>query len=336
MLVRPRRLRQNSAIRDLCQETFLSANDFIYPIFVKEGKKIKEEISSMPGIYRWSIDTLLSEIEELCKLGIKAIAIFPVIEADKKTLDAKEAFNPKGLTQRAVKEIKTRFPDLLIATDVALDPYTLHGHDGLLIDGRIDNDKTVEVLIDMAIAQANAGSDIIAPSDMMDGRVGAIRSNLELAGHQDTMIMSYTAKYASCLYGPFRDALGSLGSADKKDQNLDGVKIPKDKKTYQMSPANAKEALQELSLDLSEGADIVMVKPASWYLDVIQAYSSTCNRPVAAYQVSGEFSMIHAAAKAGYINIEEAIAESLIAIKRAGADFILSYFAKTVLTKTLK
>ena len=281
----------------------------------------------MPGIYRWGLDSILGEIEAAVKLGIKAIALFPVIDPSLKDETAKEALNPNGLSQRAIKAIKRRFPEILIVTDIALDPYTSHGHDGLLEDGKIVNDKTVEILAQMSVVQAEAGSDIVAPSDMMDGRVGAIRESLDEAGFQDTMIMSYTAKYASCLYGPFRDALGSLASSLRGEAEAI-QNIPKDKKTYQMNPANSIEACKELMLDTDEGADIVMVKPASWYLDVIRDFKSQSQLPVAAYQVSGEYSMIHVAAQAGYIDLDRAIQESLVSIKRAGADLILTYFAK--------
>lgn len=322
---RPRRLRTSKSVRDLVQETQVTANDLIYPLFIKEGESSKEAIKSMPGIYRWGLDSILGEVESATKLGIKAIALFPVIDPSLKDETAKEALNPDGLTQRAIQTIKQHFPETLLVTDIALDPYTSHGHDGLLRDGKIINDETVEILAKMAVVQAQAGSDIVAPSDMMDGRVTAIRAALDQASCQDTLIMSYTAKYASCLYGPFRDALGSLGSEAQSSKQG-----PEDKKTYQMNPANSIEALKELELDLDEGADIVMVKPASWYLDIISKFKAHSNRPVAAYQVSGEYSMIHAAAQAGYIDLEKAIQESLTSIKRAGADLILTYFAKDI------
>lgn len=336
MLQRPRRIRSNKAIRNLTRENNISIDDLIYPVFVKEDLNELESINSMPGIYRNTIESLLFEMDELTRRGLKAVAIFPVIPQSQKSLDAKEAYNPEGFTQRVIRELKIRFPELLVITDVALDPYTIHGHDGLIKEGKILNDETVEVLQKMALAQAEAGSDIVAPSDMMDGRVEAIRNILEENNFKDTMIMSYTAKYASCLYGPFRDALGSLGSQENSSSNLLTKEIvaPKNKLSYQMTPANTKEALKELELDIAEGADIVMVKPASWYLDIIRDFKENTNLPVAAYQVSGEYSMIHAAAQAGYIDLDRAILESLVSIKRAGANMILSYFAKDYILKT--
>lgn len=372
MIARPRRLRRNQNIRDLVQETHLRIEDFIYPMFVidaaKSTKMYSSEIKSMPGIHRYGIDALLLEIETVMKLGVRAIALFPVIAPDLKDLEAKEAFNPNGLTQRAVRAIKARFPDLIVATDVALDPYTLHGHDGLLgvplnpsrrklhdefskqadvqhTAAEILNDATVAALCRMALVQAEAGADIVAPSDMMDGRIAAIRGALDSVGFQDVSIMSYTAKYASCMYSPFRDALGSLGAPLENPDNIGTdypsnepvqihpeaprMLIPKDKKTYQMNPANSREAFRELQLDISEGADIVMVKPAGMYLDVISKFKANSPVPVAAYQVSGEYAMIHAAAEKGIVDLSLATWESLIAIKRAGADIILSYFVKS-------
>jgi porphobilinogen synthase len=346
VLIRPRRLRKNQILRDLSEETKVTAHDLIYPVFVKDAINRKEEIKSMPGIYRHSIESLLYEIEESLELGIRAFALFSVIDPSFKNSQANESYNPEGLTQRTIRNIKTRFPEALLITDIALDPYTDHGHDGLLgDDGEIINDATVEILCKMALAQAEAGADIVAPSDMMDGRVKAIREALDRHDFSNTAIMAYTAKYASCLYGPFRDALGSLGSGELSssrartatallEQNV--MKIPQDKKTYQMNPANATEALRELDLDIGEGADIIMVKPASWYLDIISKFKSRATVPVAAYQVSGEYSMIHAAAQTGYINLNQAIHESLISIKRAGADIILSYFAKDFLRTCLE
>ncbi len=367
MLLRPRRLRRNQHIRDLVQETHLRIEDFIYPMFVidSNAKMFFSEIKSMPGIHRYGIDALLAEIETVMKLGVRAIALFPVIAPDLKDLDAKEAFNPNGLTQRAVRAIKSRFPELVVVTDVALDPYTAHGHDGLLglplnpsrrklhdefskqaeiqqTEAELLNDLTVAALARMALVQAEAGADIIAPSDMMDGRIGAIRTVLDNGGFQDVSIMSYTAKYASCLYSPFRDAVGSLGTKQATDADTDypsneplqihpeapRMLIPKDKKSYQMNPANSREAFRELQLDINEGADIVMVKPAGMYLDVISKFKANSPVPVAAYQVSGEYAMIHAAASQGLVDLNLATWESLIAIKRAGADIILSYFVK--------
>ena len=328
MICRARRLRSSQAIRDLTEENHLKASDFIYPVFIKDSIKHPEEISSMPNIQRHNIDSLLVELEALHSNGLRAIALFPVIEEALKNETAEEAYNPEGLTQRTIRRLKQEFPDLLVTADIALDPYTNHGHDGLLKDGKIINDATVEILCKMALAQAEAGADIVAPSDMMDGRVGAIREALERNDYQETQIMSYTAKYATCLYGPFRDALGSLGAKPNS------AEVPKDKKTYQMNPHNSREALKELELDISEGADIVMVKPASWYLDIIHQFKERTNLPVAAYQVSGEYSMIHAAAEKGYLDLDQAMNESLASIKRAGADIILSYFAKDFISNS--
>lgn len=330
MLVRPRRLRRSTNIRDLVQEAQLNKSDFIYPMFVTEADVAKEEISSMPGVHRFSSDEILKELEEVVDLGIKSIALFPAICPSKKCETAKESFNPDALTQVTIQKIKEKFPDLLLVTDIALDPYTSHGHDGLIADGKVLNDQTVEVLTKMAVAQARAGADIVAPSDMMDGRVHAIRQALDAEGFEDVAIMAYTAKYASCFYGPFRDALGSLGS---KEKPLFVGDAPKDKKTYQMNPANSVEALRELELDISEGADFVMVKPASFYLDIISQFKEVSSVPVAAYQVSGEYAMLQSAAKNGLLDLDQAMWESLISIKRAGADLILSYFAKEMARK---
>ena len=328
---RPRRLRLNQHLRNLVQEHSITAHDLIYPVFIKEGESSQEAISSMPGIYRWGTESVLRELEDAQRLGIRAIAIFPVIDDQLKTLNAEESYNPQGLTQRAIRRIKQEFPELLLITDVALDPYTSHGHDGILENGKIVNDKTVEILTLMSLAQAEAGSDIVAPSDMMDGRISAIRHKLDKHHHQDTLIMAYTAKYASSLYAPFREALGSLNSKELVASLARDDEAPQDKKTYQMNIANSKEALKELELDLAEAADIVMVKPAGWYLDIVHQFKSKSTVPVAAYQVSGEYSMIHAAAQAGYLDLDQAIYESLISIKRAGADLILTYFAKNFL-----
>lgn len=333
---RPRRNRETKNVRALVQENHLTKSDFIYPVFVKEGTNLKEEIKSMPGIHRFSIDTLVDELKEVVELGIKGIALFPVIDSSKKTELAEESFNPDGLTQRAIRQIKEIFPELLVISDVALDPYTSHGHDGIIGGSnwnpptqRVLNDETVRILGRMAVEQACAGADIVAPSDMMDGRVGYIRSELDKHGFTDVGIMAYTAKYASCFYSPFRDALGSLGSKE----SARNFGIPKDKKSYQMNPANSIEALRELELDLNEGADFVMVKPASFYLDIIHQFKEISNVPVAAYQVSGEYAMIKNAADNGLIDLDQAVYESLISIKRAGADLILSYFAKDFLLK---
>ena len=344
MIKRARRLRQNSSIRNLVSETKLHADDFIYPVFIKQGID-REPIKSLPGQYYLSPEELQYEIDELLKLGINGIALFPVIEKAYKSSCAKEAYNLDNFLNRTIALTqKTHGDSIALISDVALDPYTNHGHDGLLEDGKIINDKTVEILCKMALAQAQAGADIVAPSDMMDGRVAAIRETLDRNGFEDVMIMSYTAKYASNLYGPFRDALGSLGSSqrlsdsrhceERSDAAISQLttKIPTDKKTYQMSYTNKQEALKELEMDISEGADMVMVKPASWYLDIIHQFKENSSVPVAAYQVSGEYAMLQNAIQQGIID-KSAIEESLIAIKRAGADIILSYFAKTFLSE---
>lgn len=330
---RPRRLRETANMRALVEENSLRPSDFIYPLFVIEGENTKEEIKSMPGIHRFSIDALIDELKEVVDLGIRGVALFPVVDESKKTDLAEESFNPNALMQRAIREIKEIFPELLVVSDVALDPYTSHGHDGILGESswnppgaRVLNDETVAILSQMAIEQANAGADIVAPSDMMDGRVIAIREALDDHGFADVSIMAYSAKYASAFYGPFRDALGSLGSAQTAEQ----VNIPKDKKSYQLNPANSREAMRELELDLDEGADFVMVKPAGFYLDIIAKFKEHSNVPVVAYQVSGEYAMIKNAAENGLVDLDKAIYESLISIKRAGADIILSYFAKSI------
>lgn len=315
---RPRRLRRNPSIRSLVQETQLSVDDLIYPMFVTEGENQRVEIPSMPGCCRYSLDLLLVEIAELYSLGIKAIALFPVVSEAKKDDNGTESYNSEGLVQQTVKAIKQQTPGTLVITDVALDPFTNHGHDGVIDDrGVILNDETVEILVKMSISQAEAGCDFVAPSDMMDGRIGAIRQGLDAHGFTDVGIIAYSAKYASAYYGPFRDALDSA---------------PKfgDKKTYQMNPANAREALVEIELDIAEGADIVMVKPALAYLDIIHQVKANCHVPVAAYNVSGEYAMIKAAAQLGWIDEKKIIMETLLSIKRAGADLILTYFAKDV------
>ena len=314
---RPRRNRLNAGIRAMVQETSLQITDFIFPMFVMEGQGIKSEIKSMPGIFRYSLDTLLIELKEVQSLGIKSICLFPNYPESKKDKYGTESLLPETLYLRALSEVKSKFPDLVIMTDVALDPYSSDGHDGVVENGKIINDETVEILTNMSIAQAKAGADIIGPSDMMDGRVGAIRKGLDRAGFTDVSIMAYTAKYASAFYGPFRDALDSA---------------PKfgDKKTYQMNPANIKEALLEAQLDFEEGADIMMVKPAFSYLDVIKALKDNFNIPISAYNVSGEYAMIKAASQNGWIDGDKAMMEMLLSMKRAGADIILSYFAKEV------
>lgn len=312
---RPRRNRKSLAIRAMVQETSLSVNDFIFPMFIQEGKSIKIEIKSMPGIYRYSLDLILKEIADVVSLGIKAICLFPNYPEAKKDRYGSESLKNETLYLIAISEIKSKFPDLVLMTDVALDPYSSDGHDGIVENGKILNDETIELLTKMAIVQAKAGADIIGPSDMMDGRIGAIRSGLDQEGFADVSIMAYTAKYASAFYGPFRDALESA---------------PKfgDKKTYQMNPANAREALLEAQLDFAEGADIMMVKPAFSYLDIIKTLKDNFNIPISAYNVSGEYAMIKAAAQNGWIDNDKAMMEMLLSIKRAGADIILSYFAK--------
>ncbi|GAB3640699.1 porphobilinogen synthase [Spirosoma arcticum] len=312
---RPRRNRQSAAIRDMVQETRLSVTDFILPLFVMDGQNIRSEVKSMPGIYRFSTDLLLHEVQECVDLGVSTFALFPNLPDAKKDKFATESHNPDGLYLQTIRAIKDRFPDVVVMTDVAMDPYSSDGHDGIVENGKIVNDQTLEVLGKMALAQAQAGADIVGPSDMMDGRIGYIRQVLDEAGFQDVAIMAYTAKYASAFYGPFRDALDSA---------------PKfgDKKTYQMNPANSREALIEAQLDFAEGADFLMVKPALPYLDIIKLLRDNYNLPIAAYNVSGEYAMIKAANQLGWLDGQRAMAESLMAIKRAGASVILTYFAK--------
>jgi len=311
-------MRRNDFSRRLMAENQLSVNDLIYPVFVLEGKNRRESIESMPGIERLSIDLLLEEARELVDLGVPALAIFPVTPADKKSLLAEEAYNDDGLAQRTVRALKETFPELGVITDVALDPFTVHGQDGILDDaGYVINDVTTEILIKQALSHAHAGADVVAPSDMMDGRIGAIREALEADGFIHTRIMAYSAKYASSYYGPFRDAVGSAG-------NLKGA----DKKTYQMDPANSDEAIREVALDLQEGADMVMVKPGMPYLDIVRRVKDEFGVPTFAYQVSGEYAMHKAAIDNGWLSEEATIMESLLAFKRAGADGILTYFAK--------
>ncbi len=316
-LNRPRRLRRTDFSRRLVREHALSVNDLIYPVFVLEGDKRRESVGSMPGVDRVSLDLLLPVAEKCVDLGIPVMALFPVISAHLKTPDGKEATNPKGLVPHVVATLKKHFPNLGIMTDVALDPYTSHGQDGLLDDaGYIINDATVKVLTQQALAQAEAGVDIVAPSDMMDGRIGAIRSALEAHGHIHTQIMAYSAKYASAFYGPFRDAVGSAANLGKSD-----------KKTYQMDPGNSDEALREVALDIAEGADMVMVKPGMPYLDIVRRVKDEFKVPTFAYQVSGEYAMLKAAAQNGWLDHDAVMMESLLAFKRAGADGILTYFA---------
>lgn len=315
---RMRRMRRDDFSRRLMAENHLSVNDLIYPVFVLEGKNRREVIESMPGIERLSIDLLLEEAKELVDLGVPAVAIFPVTPGDKKSLMAEEAYSEDGLAQRTVRALKEAFPELGVITDVALDPFTTHGQDGIIDDkGYVINDITTEILVKQALSHAEAGADVVAPSDMMDGRIGAIREALEADGHIHTRIMAYSAKYASSYYGPFRDAVGSAG-------NLKGA----DKKTYQMDPANSDEAIREVALDLQEGADMVMVKPGMPYLDIVRRVKDEFGVPTFAYQVSGEYAMHKAAIDNGWLSEEATIMESLLAFKRAGADGILTYFAK--------
>jgi porphobilinogen synthase len=317
---RMRRMRFDDFSRRLMRENHLRTDDLIYPMFVAEGFKKREEISSMPGIERLSLDLLLEEAQEVYALGIPAIALFPVVGIEKKSADAVEAYNPDGLVQRSVRALKKAIPELGVITDVALDPFTVHGQDGLINDqGYVVNDDTLAVLVQQALSHADAGADIIAPSDMMDGRIGAIRQALEANRHLNVRILAYSAKYASSFYGPFRDAVGSSG-------NLGGG----NKYSYQMDPANSDEALREIQLDLQEGADIVMVKPGMPYLDIIRRAKDRYGAPTFAYQVSGEYAMIKAAAMNGWLDEKSAVLESLLAFKRAGSDAILTYFAKSV------
>lgn len=312
---RPRRLRRTATLRRMVREAVLTVDDLIYPVFVMEGEGQREEVPSMPGCFRYSLDLLLDELKTVHDLGIGAIALFPLIPHHQKDNAGTESYNPDGLVPRAIQAIKQAVPKMLVITDVALDPYSSEGHDGIVKDGQILNDETVAVLVKQALVQAEAGADFVAPSDMMDGRVGAIRQALDAEGWINVGILAYSAKYASAYYGPFRDALDSA---------------PKfgDKKTYQMDAANAREALKEVELDIAEGADMVMVKPALAYLDVICRIKQRTNLPVAAYNVSGEYAMVKAAAQQGWIDGETVMLETLTSMKRAGADLILTYFAK--------
>lgn len=313
--IRPRRNRKTAAIRAMVQEHRLHPSDFIAPLFIMEGKGQKEEIASMPGYYRYTLDTLNEELEELIAEGIESVLLFVKVPDQKKDNKGTEALNDEGLMQQSVRFVKENYPNLLVMTDVAMDPYSSYGHDGIVEDGEIVNDASVEVLAKMAVSHAKAGADIVAPSDMMDGRIGAMREAMDEAGFENTGIMAYSAKYASSFYGPFRDALDSAPGFG-------------DKKTYQMNPANVEEALREVELDIEEGADIVMVKPGMPYLDVVRAVKQNFNIPVSVYNVSGEYAMIKAAAEKGWLNEEEVMMESLLAFKRAGADLIATYFAK--------
>ncbi len=315
MLIRPRRNRKNQIIREMVEENKLHLSDFIFPLFLLNGKNQKIEVSSMPGIFRFSIDLLKEEINDCLKKGIKSFCLFPAVEEKYKDKYAIYSYSQENFYLKAIESLKKDFPDIVIMTDVAMDPYSSDGHDGIVEDGEIVNDPTLEVLAKMAVAQAEAGADIIGPSDMMDGRVGYIREALDLKGFTNTSIMSYTAKYASAFYGPFRDALDSAPKSG-------------DKKTYQMNPANVREAIIEAQLDEEEGADMLMVKPALAYLDVIKTLSEYSNLPIAAYNVSGEYAMIKAAAANGWLDGKNAMVEALLSMKRAGAKIILTYFAK--------
>ncbi len=315
MIRRNRILRQSASVRGMVRETTLQASDFILPVFIMEGQQVKEEIASMPGYYRYSLDMVIEELQSCYALGIRCALLFAKVDGELKDNTGKEAVNGDGLMQRSVRAIKNVLPDMIVMTDVALDPYSSFGHDGIVENHKIVNDKTVDVLARMSVSHARAGADFVAPSDMMDGRIGVIREALEMEGFHNTGIMSYAAKYASCFYGPFRDALDSAPGFG-------------DKKTYQMDPSNRLEAIKEVRMDVEEGADIIMVKPAHAYLDIIREVKNEIKLPVSAYHVSGEYAMIKAAAKAGYLNEDQAILEVLTSIKRAGADLIATYFAK--------
>jgi len=316
--VRMRRMRRDDFSRRLMRETVLTAADFIYPVFVMEGTKQRVPVPSMPGVERMSVDELVREAEQVARLGVPAMALFPVTPLEVKSLDGREAWNPDGLAQRAVRALKKTVPELGVITDVALDPFTTHGQDGIIDDsGYVVNDVTVEALVKQALSHAEAGADVVAPSDMMDGRIGAIRDALEDAGQIYTRILAYSAKYASSFYGPFRDAVGSAGNLGKGN-----------KYTYQMDPANSDEALREVQLDLDEGADMVMIKPGMPYLDIVRRVKDRFGAPTYVYQVSGEYAMLMAASQNGWLDERAVVLESLTSIKRAGADGILTYFAK--------
>jgi len=318
---RLRRTRQTAAFRGLVRENTLTVDDLIWPVFVRDGEGIEEPVSSMPGVVRRSVDKIVDAAREAADLGIPVICLFPYTDPSLKTEDCAEAWNPDNLSNRATRAIKKAVPEIAVMTDVALDPYNINGHDGFVVNGEIVNDKTVEALVKQALSQAEAGADIIGPSDMMDGRIGAIRTALEAGGHQNVTIMSYAAKYASAFYGPFRDAVGASGA------------LKGDKTTYQMDPANSDEALRCVARDLAEGADMVMVKPGMPYLDICRRVKDTFAVPTFAYQVSGEYAMIQAAAQNGWIDGDKAMVESLMAFKRAGCDGILTYFAPAVAKK---
>ncbi|WP_371168704.1 porphobilinogen synthase [Aliiroseovarius sp. 2305UL8-7] len=317
-MTRLRRTRSSAALRDMVRENTMSVSDLIWPVFVVEGENHEEEISSMPGVTRKSIDLLVKAAQEAAGLGIPAICIFPNTDPALKTEACEEAWNPDNLSNRAIRAIKAAVPEIAVMTDIALDPYNANGHDGIVRDGEILNDETVEALVKMALAQAESGADILGPSDMMDGRIGAMRRALEAAGHRNVTIMSYTAKYASAFYGPFRDAVGASGA------------LKGDKKTYQMDPANSDEAMRLVERDLSEGADMIMVKPGMPYLDICRGVKDTFGVPTFAYQVSGEYAMLMAAVQNGWLDGDKVMMESLMAFKRAGCDGILTYFAPRV------
>jgi porphobilinogen synthase len=317
-----RRMRAKQFSRDLMRENVLSPSDLIYPVFVVEGKGQRQAIPSMPSIERLSLDELAKEAKQLHALGVPAMALFPVVAEDKKSLGAEEAYNPDGLAQRAIKTLKECVPEMGVITDVALDPFTSHGQDGLIDEaGYVINDQTVDVLVQQALSHAQAGADIVAPSDMMDGRIGVIRNELESQGHINTLILSYAAKYASSFYGPFRDAVGSAGNLGAGN-----------KYTYQMDPANSDEAVREVQLDIDEGADMVMIKPGLPYLDIVQRIKLELAMPTFVYQVSGEYAMLKAAAQNGWLDEKSCVLEALMSMKRAGADAVLSYYAKDVAT----
>lgn len=321
-LRRNRRLRTTEAIRSLVRETIISPHDFIVPIFVTEGKNVKEEIASMPNYFRYSLDLLEQEVKALWNMGLKSVLLFVKVPENLKDNKGTETINPDGLMQRAIKTVKNACPDMLVMTDVAFDPYSAYGHDGIVRNGLILNDESADLMAQMSVSHARAGADFVAPSDMMDGRIFAIREALEHEGFTDTGIMSYSAKYASAFYGPFRDALDSAP--------VDMKNVPKDKKSYQMDYGNRWEAIRETEMDIDEGADIVMVKPGLCYLDIVRDIKNTVDVPVAVYQVSGEYSMLKAAAERGWLDHDAVMMEQVTAIKRAGADIIASYFAKDV------
>lgn len=328
MIERPRRNRKSAGIRAMVRETGLSLDDLMYPLFVQEGMGVQKEIGSLPGNFIWSPDTLISEIDDCMRLGLRSFVLFPKVAPDKKNKEAAYAIDPDNFYLKIARQIKEQFPQCILMSDIALDPYSSDGHDGLVAEGVVLNDETLDILQEMAVLQAAAGFDILGPSDMMDGRVLAIREALDDAGFTGTSIMSYTAKYASGFYGPFRDALDS--------EPIDSPDIPKDKKTYQMDPANKREALIEADLDTAEGADFLMVKPAVHYMDIIHILRDQSQLPIAAYHVSGECAMLMAAARNGWLDLDVVVPETLLCLKRAGADVILTYFAKMYAQQYIK